>query len=311
MPEAQYRTYKSYAGFVVRGSTPIDTPYTTDPHTKWAFFLLSRMEAATWGTVQNYDGAGMSAGPLHAVAVLPSSKAQGQLWELVADIFTALPVGSSGAVDRLRAEFHKMGWEVTVNGAVVDRKDGKKVQGEELRTFLSGPLGYVRLDGPFEGSARKMANLFNLVFSDSKTFQIQENYTVKWLLRGQRETEFAAYAKYSKTKVQTKNVSNFLSYASREHLGFELDLAMCVYHAFSVNAPAPAVDELLKAMVAKTASEFAARLIRGLGTRNFGRWKDTPDNKNRYDKTRLAVIRYGIDRWGPETIDPLMPENFR
>lgn len=310
MPDAQYRTYKSYSGFVVRGSTPIEAPDPKAPHTTWAFFLLSRMEAANWGTVQNYDGAGMSAGPLHAIAVSPSTKAQGSLWELVAEIFAACPVGTSGPVDQLRSTFLANGWEVTVNGAVVDRQNGRRVQGEDLRIFLSGPLGAVRVGSSFEGSARKMANLFSLVFSDPKTFRVQEAYTVKWLLRGQRETEFAAYAKYSKTLVTAANMANFLSYATHVELGFELDLAMCVYHAFSVNAPAPAVDELRKAMVAKTSEEFARRLIRGLGTRRFARWADTPDNKNRYDKTRIAVRQHGLDRWGPELVTPLMPENF-
>jgi hypothetical protein len=41
------------------------------------------------------DGDGMSAGPLHAIAVSPSTKAQGSLWELVAEIFAACPVGTS------------------------------------------------------------------------------------------------------------------------------------------------------------------------------------------------------------------------
>lgn len=310
MPDALYRTYKSYSGFVVRGSVPIETPPQHAPHTKWAFFLLSRMEAANWGTVQNYDGAGMSAGPLHAIAVSPSSKAQGSLWELVAEIFAAVPFGTCPPIEELRSKLTEHGYQLTMNGVVVHVKDGKRVQGEDLRILLSGPLGAVRVGSPFETSAREMALLFSRLFSHPATFQAQEMYTVKWLLRGQRDAEFAAYAKYSKTPVTAANMANFLSYATHAELGFELDLAMCVYHAFSVNAPAPAVDELRKAMVAKTAEDFARRLIRGLGTRKFARWADTPDNKNRYDKTRIAVSQHGLDRWGPELVRPLMPENF-
>lgn len=310
MPEAQYRTYKSYAGFVVRGSTPI-TPPDTSIHMEWAFFLLSRMEAANWGTVQNYDGAGMSAGPLHAIAVSPSSKIQGSLWELLADIFAAVPVGISGPVDGLRNELKAAGYELTLNGVVVHAKDGKRVPGEDLRVLLSGPLGHVRWGGPHVVQASKMAQLFSLIFSDPRTFQAQKLYTIKWLLRGQRDAEFAAYAKYSKTKVTAANMSNFLSFATQEHLGISLDLAMAVYHAFSVNAPTPAADELRKAMVAKDQDEFAKKLIRGLGTRSFGRWKDTTDNTSRYDKTRLAVQQSG--HWGVGGnvfLNNMMPENF-
>ncbi len=307
MPEAQYRTYKSYAGFVVRGSSPVMKPENDEPHTSWAFFLLSRMEAANWGTVQNYDGAGMSAGPLHAIAVQPSSKQQGALWGLLADIFSAVPSGSE-AIREMRDFLAAQRMQLTLNGELVDVGTAKRVSGESLRDLLSGPRGFVPATGPIAERAKETAFLFHRLFSAPETFQAQKLYTIKWLLRGQRDTEFAAYAKYSPTPVAPTNVSNFLSYATGDMLGEPLDLAMCVYHAFSVNAPAPAVDELRKAMTERNISGFAKKLIRGLGTRSFGRWKDTTDNTSRYDKTRLAVEKYG--RWDPELVRELMPVNF-
>ena len=48
-------------GFVVRGGPEVQPPR-VDKHMGRAFWLLSKLEAANWGTVQNYDGAGMSAG---------------------------------------------------------------------------------------------------------------------------------------------------------------------------------------------------------------------------------------------------------
>ena len=120
--------------------------------------------------------------------------------------------------------------------------------------------------------------------------------------------EFNAYTKYSATKIAPSNMSNFLSYATGEQLGPYLDLAMCVYHAFTVNGPVPAADELRKAMVAKTAREFAWKLIHGLGARNFGRWHDTTDNTSRYDHTRIAVTKAG--RWPVSMIGEVMPESI-
>lgn len=309
MPTAQYRTYKSYAGIVVRGTQLMGVPAADAPHMVWASHLLSKMEAAFWGTVQSYDGAGMSAGPLHAIAVSPSSKAQGSLWSLIAMIFAHVPLHTDSAVDSLRSFLGRRGWQLTLDGILVYKADGKKVPGEEIRTWLSGPNGFVPTDGPVYDEAVRVAVMFNRVFSSPSTFTAQQMYTAHWLLSGQRETEMAAYTKYSKVGVTRANMSNYLSFASQEDLGVEFDLAMSVYHAFSVNAPAPAVDELKKAMVEKEAGPFARRLIRGLGKRKFGKWQDTPDDKNRYDKTRIACQTLS-QRWSSGVVNALMPVNL-
>lgn len=306
MPNIQHRTYKSYAGFLIRGSTPVSPPDNTDLHMEMAFYLLAQMEASKWGTVQSYDGAGMSAGPLHAIAYLRGSKQQGALWELVSEMIEASPT-IPGSV-QMRKWLKEHGMHLTIEGKVVYLHSARTVPGEDLRTLLSGPAGYARED---HEPAREAALLFHTLFSDPNTFRTQKNYTIKWLLEGQQDLELAAYTKYSATRVTPLNMRNFLTYATQPDLGVALHLAMCVYHAFSVNAPAPAALELRRAMAAVPAANsylFAKTLIRGLGTRSYGRWKDTTDNTSRYDKTRLTLGK--MKAWPAPFLEELMPENL-
>ncbi len=308
MPTAKYVTFKDYSGFLVRGSVPVPPVPPDAPHVVKTFYLLSRLEAANFGTVQSYDGVGMSAGPLHAIAVT-RSMAQGPLWGLIAMIFEHCPEGTSIEVDELRKFLRGYAVYVTLEGDLVDLH-GKKVSGQYIRSsILATPNGRVPSEECWQHEqAKNVALLFNRVFSSPATFSAQQAFTIRWLLRGQQEIENRAYTKYVKIKVRPQDVMRFLSHAGTEELGIELDLAMAVYHAFSVNAPTPAVSELRKAMSATVPREFVRALIRGLGTKKFARWKDTPDNKNRYDKTRLAAHSSGL--WPAELIDELMPVNF-
>jgi len=308
MPTAKYQTFRNYAGFLVRGEVRVQPPAPDATHLEGAFYVLSQVEAAFWGTVQSYDGAGISAGPLHAIAFSPSSKTQGALWKMLAMIFSACPEGTSTNVDKLRQWFTVNGVTLTLGGVLVNSRDAKPVTGEAIRAFVSAPQGLVPPEGVAFERARTIALMFNAVFSDSATFKAQTDFTIQWLLQGNRDSEFAAYAKYSKMAVTASNVEHYLSFAKQLDLGPHLDLAMAVYHAFTVNAPAPAATELSKAMAMKSVEQFAQTLIRGLGLRNYARWHDTTDNSSRYDHVRLACA--ASHRWDPALLAYLMPENL-
>lgn len=313
MPTApiQYRTYRDYAGFIVRGNIPVPIPDSNAPHIVRAAYLLSQMEAANYGTVQSYDGCGISAGPLHAIAVSPSTKKQGALWGLLANIFEQVEPGDDNAVDELRAFFKNRGVVVTQNGALVYRENGRKVGGEDIRSILfSSPNGVTPSSGPAHIVAKATVMRFHRAFSSPSTFRAQEAFTIKWLMSGRQEIEANAYSKYAKTPLRPADVSNFLSSATQQDLGQPLDLAMCIYHAFTVNGPSPAATALGQAMVHLRSAPiaFAKTLVRRLGTSSYGRWKDTTDGNNRYDKTRKAVLR--LPYWDHQLVDELMPENL-
>jgi hypothetical protein len=308
MPEAEYVRFKDGAGFRVLGSAVVERPPRTDTHMRRSFYITAQLESPRWGGVQNYDKAGMSAGPLHVTAVLPSAQQQGKLWELVSALFTYC-AHESAAVRDLRDAFALEGWDVTHAGNVAHHKTGKRVEFEVLRTRLSAMYGLVPESGVKHESAKRWALLFHAAFADPCTFRTQEHYTIQWLVRTQQSVELAAYSRYLPQKIGKRDAFNFVQYATRDELGADLDLAMIVYHAYSVNGPAPALAALRKAMLHRGSDDFAQALIKNLGTSTHGRWRDTPDNKNRYDKTRLACL--ASNYWDKERVQLLMPENFK
>jgi len=307
MPEAEYVRFKDGAGFMIRGRVPVEKPKSA-LHLRQSFYIISQLEASRWGTVQNYDKAGMSAGPLHVTAVLPAQGKQGMLWELLARMFDEC-MESSENVRALHDALALDGWQVTRTGSLVWWKDGKRVDMETIRTRLSAVNGLVPPEGWKHEAAKKWALLFHKAFADPCTYMTQELYTIDWLIRTQQEVELNAYTKYMAKKMSVRDATNYIQYASGIDMGEDLHLAMVVYHAFSVNGPAPALRALRAAMSEKTAEGFAKALIKNLGTTSYGRWRDTPDNKNRYDKTRNAVLASGY--WNPERVNLLMPENLK
>jgi hypothetical protein len=134
----QWMRYKSYSGAKIRGTAPVLPPEGADraSHMQRAFYLTAMLESPTWGSVQSYDGAGMSGGPLHNIAVHPHAKGrpQGSLWGLVRDIEK-----SSGAlVEPLYEWLGEFGWYVASDAKVRQLDTGVLVPGEELRIALSG-----------------------------------------------------------------------------------------------------------------------------------------------------------------------------
>ena len=89
---------------------------------------------------------------------------------------------------------------------------------------------------------------------------------------------------------------------------------MCVYHSFTPNAPAIArqcLEATLTKVGAKPAPlEFAKVLIKTLGTKSYGRWKDVPGSKgSRYDATRNACLNSKL--WTTDLLDATLPIDFK
>ena len=81
-------TFKTFAGIKIQGEQAVGVPTAPDAerHIARAFCLTARMEAPTWGSVQSYDNAGISGGPLHWIAHYPSTGEQGPLFPLLRTI---------------------------------------------------------------------------------------------------------------------------------------------------------------------------------------------------------------------------------
>lgn len=308
--QTKWVTYKKYSGFVVRGGPGFSNPVNRNLHIDRAVYLAGQLEAANWGTVQGYDGCGMSGGILHNIAVSPADLSQGSFFALLRECIAREKIATAEVVDALTkvGQISSDGWKVTQDGKLRVLSTGALVSGSAIRLEFSGSAtGSVPKTGPDALRAKAWAERFFRLFSNPATAAAQSDYAAAWLAAGNKASELQVY-------------TDFLGRAIDSVIGLqvaslppEIDLAMCVYHAFSVNAPGIAIkclDPLMGKLPALTAAGFAAALIKALGKRQYGNWLDAPgDGSNRYDRTRKAVWSRP-DLWDAKIAKTLMPKDL-
>lgn len=302
--KTKWVTYKKYSGYVVRGGPAFDQPVNAARHIDRAVYLSGQLEAANWGTVQGYDGAGMSGGILHNTSVNPKDMSQGSFFTLLARVFA----GTADMIkDGVVAGLLAAGWHVAPDGVLRDA-NGKAVSGKAIRNEFSGPEGVVPQSGPASVKAQKWAENFFKLFANPATWAAQSSYAAEWLVGGNKTSEKAVYDHF----MIGPKLDSVISLPAA-NLPPEVELAMCMYHAFSVNAPGIAtkcLDPFISKLPTLTAAGFAAALIKALGTRKYGNWTDSPgDGSNRYDRTRKAVWARP-DLWPTEMAKNLMPTDL-
>ena len=288
------RTYKNYAGCLIPGTADVPLPQ-TNLHLERAYYLTAMIEAPKYGAVQSYDGAGMSGGPLHNIAVYPANKRQGSMFPLL----RAIEYGTRGsaAVETLWRAYAKKSWYVARDGQLRHIRSGVAITGSEIIETFTPPGGTVPPSGPAWDQAVYWATLHHHVFSDPKTFHAQREFAIDYLIYTQKIKESVFYGEMNPLTLRVSDIadSNTLSYAE--------DLAVCLYHSNSVNAPAPAISVLTTVLkYHKRGHAFAGRLIQGLAEHRYGNWDQ------RYLRTRTAAIK--SDLWpaelfrGPKAIMP-------
>lgn len=299
----QWRQYNSWSGCKIAGQKKYNlVGNEIDDHMKRALWLTAQAEGGgTFGAINSYDGAAMSAGLEHKIALLPKTMQQGSLWPLLREIEL---YGHCPEVQKLWDAF-KNGpkWYVAQNGSLRKHTTGELVSGKEIRDVFSPPGGKVPQSGPDWEKAKEWAILFHELFAADATHQVQINSAIKSLVAGNKQLEADAY------KVSV-GVEHPTVLEAGKNISMEHDLAWCVYHSFSVNAPGKAKERLIASNPDNTSS-FPGRLIRTLGTTNYGHWHDTTDGGNRYDRTRLAAMRSNF--WPAELFTgpkALMPQNL-
>lgn len=321
MPETKvlWRKFRSYAGPMIKGTVPYEVPELQHNHVERAFWLTAKVETgAKFGSVMAYDGTGMTAGLDQHVAVYPRELSgkddgnalddQGSLWKLLRRM--EYVEGGPGYQSRLAVlwtAFENEGWYVAQDGVLRyakdfnpgDRRAGKPVFGHEIRNVFT-PMNGAPQGVHDKIQAEQWARRFHLLFGHGAGFRAQVEFGKEHLVKRtkRRGIEWA----YGNQEVSSLTVSR---------LGEDLDLAMCMYQAHSVNAPAIANRALRKAADYRSRSGVdPAKLIRLLGNSKFGRWDD--DLKNgRYQRTRSAARASGL--W-PRSLfdgkDALMPKDL-
>ena len=288
-PTIQWVRYKGYSGCRIDGTVPVPRPETLS-HMERAYFLATQLESPCYGAVQSYDGTGLSAGPFHHVAIYPKTLGQGSLFSLLSRMELGQPATPS--MLSLLSAYRSRGWAITAAGILNNFRSGKPISGSAILNEFAPIKGAVPKKGPLWEKAQRWAYLHHRVFADPTMFEIQKNFAIDWLISGQKATEAAAY---SDRDMRTLMVEKDLSLAE--------DLALCTYHAFSVNAPGPAQEILNGALRQASRANVPGRILDGFSRSLFGNWK------SRYLRTRSAAMSAGL--WptsffaGPSAIFPL------
>ena len=296
-------TYRIYSGCVIRdNSTTYPNPNTT-VHMDRAVYLTSLLETAgRFGVVQSYDGCGMSAGLEHNVSVLRNTEEPGSLFGAINFIRMNVKESDCPPLTALLSAYKDVGWLLDASGVLRDVKRRQKISGAVIRNEFTPDNGTVPETGPKWEQAKRWALLYNALFNHPATFHAQVESAKRGLLLGNKQGEVATY------KVIT-GVDDPSALVAGTNITHEQDLAMCVYHAHSVNAPSIAKVCLSDSKPDNT-SDWPKRLIHILGTKSYGNWKDTTTNSSRYDRTRTYSKNSGI--WTPELftgVNAIMPEN--
>jgi len=302
MTQVSWRKLKSWSGCKISGKKE----YTlvgndTKDHMKRVLWLTAQVEGGgLFGSVQSYDGCGMSAGLEHCIGLYPKTMTQGSLWKLLREIEL---YGSCNELNILWDAF-KTGpkWYVDPKGVLRRWNTGQIIPAQEIRNVLSPPGGKVPNGGKDWEEAKRWAMLFHNLFSAENTFKVQINSGITNLINGNKRDEAEGYKK--STGVEEPSLLEV-----GKNLSMEMDLAWAIYHSFSVNAPAIA-RQVLKSSNPDDSKDFPSRLIRLLGKKQYGNWTDTKGNgSNRYDRTRIFAMRSGL--WpqelfvGPTAIMPI------
>jgi hypothetical protein len=231
---------------------------------------------------------------------------QGTLWKLLRRI-EVTPWNDSHFEVARRALWTKMaevGWYLAMDGVLRDYQTGEPVGGKEIRQTLTPLNGKVIREKHMEIAA-EWARLFHAVFNHRNGHQAQVEYGKEHLVKRTKRRKLKIPA--GTFSVEKIAYGQELTSLKVEDLGEELDLALCMYQANSVNAPAVANKIIRKALYRKN---FAKTLIHLLGNSKYGRWDDDIPG-GRYQRTRLAARGSGL--WPRKLFDgadAIMPKNL-
>lgn len=277
-------TYKGFAGISIKGKTQwLPASVNNKNHLDKATWLTSAVEVGSvFGTVQSYDGAGISAGIEHQIAVLPKTMQQGGLWGFLNKLEDALEPNMPRTLVALFGRFDQVGWYLDPRGILRNKHTGSAVSGTEIRNEIAPVNGVVPESGPDYDKAVLWAKLFANAFGDPATFATQIKQAKLGLLHLHKKTESLVYSRYC-------NIADASVAVVGTNISEDLDLAMCIYHSYSVNAPTRA-RQLLEHILSKNLSEksFCYELIKAFGTSDFANWKQ------RYVRTWTAAKNSGL-----------------
>lgn len=342
MVQVRHKVFRSYSGPVVYGQK-IEPAARAETHALRAVTITEGVETGyRVGSIMAADGTAMTAGRGQHILVYPRELAnedfdskddQGGLGALLYKIERT--VRGSQPFDDLFNAFNQEGWFLSnngqfrwledgrakVKGRFVDHLPGDLIHGAVLRDTITPVGGKVPKTGERWQQARRWALLFHDVFSDPFTFQTQLEFEVEHLIHRVEYRKFAFHSARRKETVSqvVYGGSSMAGMKAGMDISEELDLAMCVFHSHTVNAPSIAFRKLRDTLDAtgftpyqSNISEiaFACELLKRLAKTKYGRWNEDVQG-GRWDRTRARARESGM--WPSRFFrgsSAIMPVNF-
>lgn len=290
-------------------------------HVDRAYWLTTMVETGgKFGSVNAYDGTGMTAGLDQHIAVYPSELVhedfnaendQGSLWELLRRIetvngSTSFQAAFAAISDGLKAQNMYLSQDgrvrylengtVGFSGGFQVLKAGDLAFGQHLRNVLTPPNGVVPNSGPDWEIAKAWATQFSELFSHPDSFKAQTEFGKEHLVNR---------TKTWKVKGQTLEQALYGQEITNAQLPPALDLALSVFQSHSVNAPGAATRLLPLVLVEPSNQAFPRNLLRILGQSTYGQWNQR-DPSSRYQRTRTIAQSSGL--WPTELFNTIMPK---
>lgn len=312
-----YRTFRTYAGPMIKGTVPLSATEVPTSHVARAFWLTAKVETgAKFGAIVMYDGTAVTAGLDQHIAVYPkelknedgnAADDQGGFWKLLRRLEVLPGPHYNIQLGRLWDMLKQRNWYLAQDGVLrylnsghflnpvtklrVYFNAGDVVYGYDIRDHLTPLNGVVPKSGTLRERADEWAQAVHQVFVHDQAHRTQIEFGQEHMVTrmksrrlnmGTRATRWSrADAAYLGREISSLHVG---------HGGWheEIDLALSVYQSHSVNAPTKANQALARAMKGPH-GKFPANLIKHLGNNAYGRWDD--DLKTgRYQRTRSAAL---------------------
>jgi hypothetical protein len=257
-------TYKQFSGIVLHGEEPVTTwpGMNTRNHLSRCVLLAAQLEAPKWGTVQTYDGCGISGGIIHHTATFPGKQDLGSLWPLLE------------AVEKQTGHALIDGIQIT-DGIPHFRATGVKLTGDNIRELFTGTKeGRTATPAPAVPVANATAIHLALRSDASKAAQVTA--AKAWLLKMTGKLSLSGIVN-TDIRLADLEAQDFSSTGA--------ELALCVARAFVINNPA-AARRCYSAADSPTAPDFAKKLYHAFAT--DGHWT------NRFRHTADAATRLGL-----------------
>lgn len=322
-----HRKIGRYSGAVIYGDEVVPPPDgdAATYHAQRAFWLTGEVETGNrLGSVMMADGTAFTIGIDQHVAVYPRELAdedfnaaddQGAAFDLLAK----LEVTDTQYVSDLWGAFGEEGWYVGLDGRLrhldagvvkvkgrnVEVKAGDLVHGALIRNAVTPKGGIVKKDTNEWEVCRRWAMLLHRLVSDPKTLDVQRAFGIYHLGHRVAHRKLRLAGRRRKPTFQKRIYSGSPVTGIRSSdLEPALDLALCVFHSYTVNAPSVAF-RLLEASVEATGfaghlgataeqqRTFADDLLFRIRTKRYGRWG------NRWERTRKHALGVG---WWPRAL---------